>query len=279
MKRKFVKKNKYQNPFLPQRNKLDINKSKRKKRIFLIIIMIIILLSLGYFFIYANLWKIKKVSVSGTKNSELINDIREIVQQNKNGFYGWLIPKDNILFFNLENLKNEINSQLVLDRLEIKKKIFGTLEIVLTEKLPVLIWNEGDDYYYIDKFGTVMGARRFEELEFDLPFINHGTTTQIIVGKKILTETSIKYAKDVLAMLANNLKDINVVQLVIPNMNLNNLYFYTEQGWYFILNTDNDIITSLDNLKRLINQKIKNINNLEYIDLRIEDKIFYKNYK
>jgi len=276
MERKFVKKNKYQNPFLPKRNKLDIDKSRRKRRIFLIVLIIIILGGLFYLLVYASLWKIKKVSVSGTQKTELITEIRTLVQKNKNGLYGWIIPKDNILFFSLQDLKSEINSNIVLDNLEIRKKLFGTLEITVEEKLPVLIWNETNDYYYIDKLGIVMGARQFEQLEFDLPFINHGTTTQVIVGKKILDEKNIDFVRIVLAELENKFRDIRVVQLVVPEMNKNNLYFYTDQSWYFILNIDNDITVSLNNLNRLIEQKIEDINNLEYIDLRIEDKIFYK---
>ncbi len=276
MKWKFIKKNKYQNPFLPKRNKLDLNKQRRKKRIFLISLMFFILIVLFYFLFYANFLKINKISISGTQKTEIITEIRLEVQRSKSGLYFGLIPKDNILFFNTKALEKKINNNIVLEKLEIKKKLFGSLEIIVKEKLPVLIWREGKDYYYIDKLGIVMGARKFEELEFDLPFINYGTTTQIIVGRKIITEENIKFIQFVLNKFKKIFREIQITQTVINKKNKNNFYFYTNQGWFFILKLDNDITTSIDNLKRLLEQKIEDINKLEYVDLRIEDKIFYK---
>ncbi len=276
MKWRFIKKNKYQNPFLPKRNKLDIDRQRRKKRIFLISLIFFILIGLIYFILYASLWRIKKISISGTQKTEIITEIRLAVQKNKSGLYFGLIPKDNILFFNVRTLEKKINDDIVLERLEIKKKLFSSLEIMVKEKLPVLIWNEKNNYYYIDKAGVVMGARKFEELKFDLPFINYGTTTQIIVGRKIMTEMDIEFIQRLLVKFKKIFKEIQIIQTVIDKKSKNIFYFYTNQGWYFILKLNSNVEVSINNLKRLLEQKIDNVNNLEYVDLRIEDRIFYK---
>ncbi len=50
----------------------------------------------------------------------------------------------------------------------------------------------------------------------------------------------------------------------------------TNEGWYVLFNLKKDIKNQLLTLKVALNEKIKNRTNLQYIDLRIENRIYYK---
>ncbi|MFH1956540.1 MAG: hypothetical protein ABIJ28_02740, partial [Patescibacteria group bacterium] len=53
--------------------------------------------------------------------------------------------------------------------------------------------------------------------------------------------------------------------------------FQTEEDWYILLSERSDYKLSLDNLKIALREQIKEKRSeLEYIDLRLENKVFYK---
>lgn len=281
MRRKFLKRKKYDNPFLPRRSEIDLARKKKKKRIFLVILFFLLICGLVYLIFYSAIWRIKKIVITGTEEINVITEIREIVQKEKTGYCFFVIPNDNILFFSIEELVKRIDGEMVLDELDVQKKFFKTLKIYAKEKVPVLVWNEGDEYYYIDKKGIVMGAVNFNDIKYDLSFINRGTTTQVVVSKKIIEPVDVDFILKILAEAGNKFKDWQINQVMAKKIKNNEIYFYTDESWYFLLDMAGDSGKQLENLDRLLEQKIGDRSALEYIDLRIEDRIFYKtlNYK
>ena len=283
MKRKFFKPKKYSNPYLPRltarqakKRVADPVKKKKRKRIFILFILLLVLAGLVYLVIYSSLFKITKIVVSGAGKNEILNEIQIIANRETSGRDLYIWPRDNILLLNIDMLGAVIDSQVALDKLEIEKKFLHTLKIEADEKVPQLLWNEGKDYFYIDKNGIVMGAVRFEDVEYDLALINRGTTTQIIVGRKIIKADNIKFINDFLAKVRERIKDWQVIQVVTPTVDSSEMSFYTNEGWYFMVKAGGNIEMLVYNLEQLLIQKVDDRSKLEYIDLRIEDRIFYK---
>ena len=275
MKRKFFRLKKYNNPYLSQRA-VDPLKKKNRKRILVFFILAAILAGLVYLIIYSPLLKIKKIVISGTEEFDLINDIQIIATRETTGYDLGIWPRNNILLLNKEMFKAVIDSQVVLDELAVQKRFLHTLEIYAKEKVPQLLWKEGEEYFYIDKSGTLMAAVAFEDIKYDLPLINRGTTTQVVLTKKIIEPSNIDFIQQVLAKVSEINSAWQISRLVALTVDNSEIFFYTNEGWYFILKVNNDITKSIYNLKELLAQKIEDRSKLKYVDLRIEDRIYYK---
>ena len=275
MKRKFFRLKKYNNPYLSQRA-VDPLKKKNRKRILVFFILAAILAGLVYLIIYSPLLKIKKIVISGTEEFDLINDIQIIATRETTGYDLGIWPRNNILLLNKEMFKAVIDSQVVLDELAVQKRFLHTLEIYAKEKVPQLLWKEGEEYFYIDKSGTLMAAVAFEDIKYDLPLINRGTTTQAVLTKKIIEPSNIDFIQQVLAKVSEINSAWQISRLVALTVDNSEIFFYTNEGWYFILKVNNDITKSIYNLKELLAQKIEDRSKLKYVDLRIEDRIYYK---
>ena len=163
-----------------------------------------------------------------------------------------------------------------MDELAVQKRFLHTLEIYAKEKVPQLLWKEGEEYFYIDKSGTLMAAVAFEDIKYDLPLINRGTTTQAVLTKKIIEPSNIDFIQQVLAKVSEINSAWQISRLVALTVDNSEIFFYTNEGWYFILKVNNDITKSIYNLKELLAQKIEDRSKLKYVDLRIEDRIYYK---
>ena len=276
MGRKFFKPKKYNNSYMPKRRAEDPARGKKKKRIPILFILILIIIGLIYIVIYSPVFRIKKIVVSGSGEENILNEIRIVTKRETNGYDLYIWPRDNIILLNTDMLSAVIDSQVLLDELEIKKKFFNKLEINAREKVPQLLWHEDENYFYIDKQGIVMGAVKFEDISFDLPWISRVTSTPVVVGNLIIEPIEIDFIKEVLAKVSKLFNDWQVTQIIVREAGNNRLRFVTNEGWYFILQTGTAIDESIYNLNKLLEQKIAERDKLLYIDLRIEDRIFYK---
>ena len=69
---------------------------------------------------------------------------------------------------------------------------------------------------------------------------------------------------------------LRVLDFIIEDED-NDLKINTNEGWYILFDKSRDIRSQLDSLRLILTEKIKeDRKNLEYIDLRIENRVYYK---
>jgi cell division septal protein FtsQ len=277
MGNRFFKNKKHNNPFIRRTEKaIDPGIIKKRKKRLGIFIGILILAGVVYFVIYASCFEIKKIAVSGSEDIDVTNKIQIITKNELVGYRNLVIPKNNILFFDKNSLEKKLRENLVLEKLVIKKQLFNTLKIEAEEKLPAVLWDNNGEYFYIDKQGVAIGAVKWEEVKYDLPMVSRGTTTSVVINTKLLDEQNVSFIREAIEKMRARFSDWQIRVAVAQDITNREIYFYTTEGWYVILNTEKDIDKQLDNLEELLKQKLLDRKGLEYIDLRLEEKIFYK---
>lgn len=279
MKRKFWRIKKYGNPFLPRRTEEEIHKKKKRKKRLIFFIIILTLSGIIYFFIYAKIFLVNKILITGVNNSEIVNELTLFINKQLTGYKYLFLPENNIFLIDVREVTQDVNENIVLDDLAIKKKYPQTLEIEAKEKIPVLLWQEGEIYYYVDKAGVVMGALSLDKVKYDLPIINRGTTTEVVVAEKIIEENDIILIKSVLEIIKEKIDNLHIRSIIAKEISNSEMEFMTTENWYFIVNINEDINKQIDNLAKFLKQKAAERASLEYIDLRIAEKIFYKTRK
>lgn len=285
--RDFHRKN-YRNPFFKKsgfRNLKDRRENKIKlwrKKIALFFLLATIL-GWVWFLFYSPYFKIKKVEIFGLERIEK-SKIKAIVDSQISGQRFLIFQQSNIFIFDKKSLSENINAKYFLNSLTIKKDLPSTLIIQIKEKTSKLIWATNNKNYYLDLSGTVISEVSSvstvgtEELPMEvkstgLPTIYDESNREAAIGEKVLSE------EQVLAVVELSLKISQFADVEIDSYKLTNekeLRAVAKEGWY-ILFTDSNIENQLKKLDLILKEKIKDQRkNLEYIDLRFEDRVYYK---
>lgn len=255
-------------------NRLERQAKKKKAFIFLLAGLLLVCI-LVYLLVYSSIFRIEKIVISGINEVDNFNAVQLAVQKYTEGFKFGILPKNNIWLINKNQLARFIDENAPVEEVVISKE-FRTLEIGGREKLPVLIWQEGEQNYYLDKSGWVMAAVAEGEIKYDLPTINRGTTTAIVVGAQIIDSKSVDFIEGALEELKEGLRGWPIKKIEVKDFANREVNFYTHEGWYIILDIEGDMGKTLANLNNFLRQEGVDSKKLHYVDLRIPDKIFYK---
>lgn len=95
------------------------------------------------------------------------------------------------------------------------------------------------------------------------------------LGDKIADKNFI----DIILEINKNLYDeigLKILNFSMDSHPIEELRATTSEGWYILFDLKRDIKNQLLTLKVALNEKIKNRIGLQYVDLRIENRIYYK---
>lgn len=266
----------YGRGYRPMRYPQEYKKNffSRKKAIILLWVLFLILI-FAYILFLSPVFRVKDIKISDNRviSSEEIND-------SLNNF----LSKEFLFFFNRNNIflaaDNKLKNILFGDfpriaSIEIDKDIFKkTIELRIIERKEAGIFCR-KDCYYIDENGAI-----FEEAP--------QTSGTLILAIKDNSEGEIEIGKNAIdkAFMAEliNLKNdllnqfgLKVLDFIIETDVLKDLRANTNEGWYILFDRERDLKNQLQALKLVLEGKIKDgRKNLEYVDLRIENRVYYK---
>jgi cell division septal protein FtsQ len=238
-----------------------------KSRLFWLSALGIIVLSIaGYFAFYSGLLKVKNIQVYGTDktNSE---DVKLIVQKEVSKNIFSVIP-NNILSIASADIKKAITEAFpIISKVSVSKKYFNSIDIELEERKPALSWCNNDSCFNLDNRGFAY---------------ENGTSSEIVIksDKDIQigqTSVSLDFIENI-GEVKRVLKGLNADIEEILAVSDDRINIKIMEGWMVYLKPDNTLASQLENLKLVLEQKIppENRRNLEYIDIRFGNKIYYK---
>lgn len=257
---------------------LASSKKIRRKRYFLkFLISFFFLLSLVFIFSglsHLQYFRVNNISVHGDytiDNEDIISNISDSISARRY----FLFPEDNIFVVP----KEKIISGLLAGFSRIKsaslaRNFPSTLEVYISERKPSSLSCEERDCFFIDQEGFV-----FEKS----PFFSGSIYTVFrdkrdgIRGRgeffQILPKEDFGKIMDFLKSLDD--EGIKMAEVILKKEG--SYEFYTIEGWYIIASKSNNFKNVFNNLKTALEEEIKEErSDLEYMDMRLEDKIFYK---
>jgi hypothetical protein len=251
---------------IPAKNKIW------RKRIFLVIYIIFLLFLLAAGLLTSPLFKIKTVEIYGTK--ELVP---EEIKAN--------IEYKNILFITTDGLRQELAKKFPqISHMDIEKNLFKkTIKINLTEreKLGIVCKAEETDNnetvkscFYIDKEG-VMFKNAPQTSGSLVLLIKDFSLEDFFLGKNLF---SAKVINSIIDLKENLFSQIKAKSLWFASFTYppKEIKVMTTENWYVLFDLDRDIKSQLLLLKTALAEKIQNRSTLQYVDLRIENRIYYK---
>lgn len=242
-------------------------KQNRKKHRRVVILITSLILLLAYILFLSPIFKIRAVEVSGN---------REVSEEEiKNSFtYG------NIFLVSENKIKNDLIKKIPkIGDLEIKKNLIKRIvKLIVKERgrlgITCQVKEEIENCFYVDKQGVIFEQAPQTSGSLIL-LIKDYSQREYEIGKKIFEQEIVDFISQAREGLSSEIglmiSDFNI--LSFPAKDLKAI---TGEGWYIIFDLEGDIKSQLLALKAALIEKIKDRESLEYVDLRIENRIYYK---
>lgn len=304
-KKDFTWKGPQYNPFIKEEK---LHKGKLLLKIGTLIVSVVLLI---YVVVFSRLFDITNISISGNKKistAEIEGVIKNTLEYQSYGF----IPNSSFFVANIDDIREVLKRRFPIDEIRIEKRFPHDLSIMLTEKISTIVYDNGSVYGLIGLDGSVIELiRAVENYEWKdvvgkmVTTTLDGTTTTVDVvsdrvhtpdTKKILDQAGeypVIYDKrahqtdkglivlrpeEVALLIAwyNEVKNLSFgVNSIIIENDLDFL-IQTKEGWTiksrFARNNAEEQVREL----KLALPKIENTKKLSYIDLRYENRMYWK---
>lgn len=254
---------------------------RRKNRWLLPVItsgILIMLLGLGYLLFLSPLFTLTIVNVEGT--TRIPPDlVRGVVQEHTNQTKRWwYLPGNNLFLIDEYNIRQHLEAWVDTKSVRLKKQFPHTLIITIQERVPVLVWQINDERFMLDEEGIILKTLTAADSFDRLIAWTQATGVTARTGKLGDALIPAPYAQALTQALAMAAQTVGAPIMVVNFQygDEQNVVFKTSEGWdiYFLLA---DWQNALARLKLLLTQAdAPNRTQLEYIDVRYENRIFTK---
>jgi cell division septal protein FtsQ len=262
---------------------LQLIKKKKNQRIIKIslfaFLIVVIVFGLSYWSKHESL-TVGEIIISENiflNDGEIIEDIKNILNTKKMG----LFTTSNFLLIPRNKIKDIIlNNYVAVSEINLKVQKRNTLYIEIVEHETAALWcgfseKNKTNCLLLNKFGLVFAKENLstERLMKTYGFFQEQELNEII-GQNYLTPEVFKKSLS----FTKNLNQLNI-NADFMDISDDNLIIHTVRGPYLLLDKKSDFAEVLNNLKIVIETEEINtaqFRNLEYIDLRFGNKVYYK---
>lgn len=261
---------------------LRMKRKRRKVRIaFLVISSLVVFIVFATYALFFSGWlTIKEIRVNGNEeiSSEEINALIDGYLY-RSYFLGHIKLFSNILFTSSKNIEESLRDKFPkIETVKVDKNLFAkNLTVNITERGAVGIWcKSGEDRcFYFDKDLVLFKAAPKFSGEFFLTVedgrgrdfnLSDSFDDRELLEKIILTRS-----------ILDELKVVNYNGFFLPEGSFE-FWLKTKEGWNVYLDKGSDIATQIVALKKFLDEKLSasRRQTLEYVDLRINNRIYYK---
>lgn len=279
-----------------------LEKRKKRKKIKLFLFFFFLFAVAIYLIFWSGFFKVKEVNIVRKENAyyHVSNkEIEEIASRILKKRRFLIFPQNNLLFFSKNLVKEEIEKRLPIEEIDIRRLLIKKeIKIVIKDKLPVLVLEMKNKFYYLDKEGKPI--KSFDKrVENNLPLIlfkssleedkhkkkeeGRGEKEEDLkkkeIKKKILSpqisKERAKFIQQINKELPKSVSGLKAVSFIILDPDFSDLQVITSKNYSLYFDQEIPLKMQLDHLSLVINKKLKD-KNLDYIDLRYKDRIYYR---
>jgi len=259
-------------------NYLQLKRARKKK------IRLILYCSLGaigaagvlYFLFFSGYFSVRAVSVAGV-DSALAEEIKKIALAELEGSI-LFISRRNILFFSVNEISEKIKNEIpTLEIVTVKKRFIHNIaiEAKLREKKGIACAEaERTQCFYFDKNGVIFEESPEIVGAAILLFRDNAVFGSVLPSEKYTKET-VDFADNIKVKLFEK-TGVSVSYFVFLNDN-GDIEAQTDKDFKIMMTVDGRAEEQARVIKSVLENEIKDkINSLDYIDLRVENRAYYK---
>ncbi|MFZ2226302.1 MAG: FtsQ-type POTRA domain-containing protein [Candidatus Moraniibacteriota bacterium] len=196
--------------------------------------------------------------------------------------YFSIIPKNNLLLFPKIALEQELTADFKrIEKVSVRRIFPHTLEVAVKERKLVMLFCAGENCYTLNEFGVSYPANNFTQSELaeeNLIILRDLASSQLDQEEKPLEDGFREFVLG-LAPSVQTETNLGLKKTYETNNRMSgDVRVETEDGFSIYFNQGVSLKKSVATLRAILEHKIEKERqkDLEYIDLRIADKVFYK---
>ncbi len=178
---------------------------------------------------------------------------------------------NNIITYGVFGLAGRLRKVTGVDKISVTRLGQHSVRVEIVEKSPLLVWQTLDHKYLVDDLGYIWA--NYQDKYATLPVFVDTKNLPVRVGDKVLPQASVVFYKDLQGLFPET--GAKQVRYEIMDI-ISDLKVTTDQGWYVYFDTSRSAKGEVISLKRVLADAKSSGAKLEYIDLRIANRIFYK---
>jgi cell division septal protein FtsQ len=263
---------------MSDKNYKSSNLIKRKKQILRIkivsffVLAVLIVVGLAYLS-NSDSAKISNIYITDTTFSNK-KEIEKIVKEEMEGNYLFVFAKDNIFLFPKHEIEERIkNFSKSIKKTTISLSGLQSISVNIEEYKPTAVWCNETDCFYLNEEGLVFDKA---PIDYDKNLVQfHDWIHDNPIGKNYTdSETFEKIIKLI--------EFVSKVPMKVTSINTEDgltFYLHTEAGTRLLYEINDDPEAVANNLNTVLAKDAINraqLNNIDYIDLRFGNKVYYK---
>lgn len=264
---------------MKRRDILSVSRGVRRKRLILrlifisLIFVLFIVGAVGFF--RMSKFKIQKISIKSYSESIDKDELLRYVSNYLDKKYLGIFPLDNFFLFS----KNEVKQDVLKDFPQIKEIILNkdfpnTINLEIKERESEAILCYENDCSFLDEDSFIFQKAPFFSGSTIVKFRDERSgSVRPSLGDMLLDSDQFKNLIKFKDLLKS--EKIEAEEIILKDENIYDIII--SDNWKIVIDKENKIEDTFISLKTVIDSKIKDkIKNLEYIDLRFGNRVFYK---
>lgn len=250
-------------------------------RIFTWLLILCFVGVVGYMLFFSPFLAIDEISIKGEENIDEEN-LLAVVKGSIDGKYLDMVQKNNFILASKNGIEGDLRNRFKrISEVEIIKEFPNKLTVEIKEIRTSLIFCGGDACWVIDEKGRVFSRADFSSNELgeqDLMVLRNIDSRDIAEKDILLEEDLVRFVIEIRKRLEDDLdirigKDVSTPALISGDLRVE-----TSEGWKIFFNKNLGSKKSIDMLKAILERNIDQEKraNLEYVDLRVNNKAYYK---
>lgn len=266
------------NPFFRARQKKKMRNNKASLKLYLYLLAIFIILGLLiYFFAFSSFLRIKNINIEGLERTQA-DSLNELIHNQTTKKRFLVFPENNLIFFNAEDLRQQLNQGFRFEEVNIFKKFPKTLRLEIKERSLAFIWRQQAANIFSDSQGCLIKeAFVSEEALSQYPILESELEIEYLGANDCLDLEQYYFDAliDLFKLLLDH-QDLAPARFILSNER-NSLIMDLVNGPNIIFNTKDDLLKQVNKLIIIRQeQSDEEFLKLEYIDLRFGDLIYFK---
>ncbi len=192
----------------------------------------------------------------------------------------WFFSRRNVFLFRPDFLEAYILKEFPqISTTDVSRSFSRKIALHVSERAPWGLYCKfiEHDCFYIAEDGVL--AAEAPQLTGNAVFrlVDRRTASAFfMLGDRVIEESDAVFLRDMASLLKDRFK-VTVREVVFGRVFQGQAEFITNEGWYVLFDERTNKERALENLALVLNQHITDRSAIEYIDIRFEDKVFYKN--
>lgn len=239
------------------------------------ITLLLIIIAIVAFVLFSPLFVVDDITVVGNHHlsSEEVREATEEVLLENSSF---IFPVGHIFFLNKDDLRYDLQKKLPLvDEVSFDRQLPDVLKVKVKERTPAFVWKSKNKYYYIDPDGyAYLELKKTEAKSTNLTVLEDQANVRVDLGGKVVTSSFVDFVNSLVVNFTPKTK-VKIEEIILPETTLE-IRVQTNEGWQAYFDTTRSAKVQLNRLSLALKQITKPREYLQYIDLRLNDRIFYK---